>query len=103
MPWRVAAGGPHPPRVWPAGLYDRGMIATRSSLRSDFGRLGLREGEVLMVHSSVRAVGEVRGGVNVIVQALLDSLGPAGTLVAYLDFEPFFEDEDEEDVPVFAS
>lgn len=101
MPWRVAVGGRHPPKGYPTGLYDQVMIATRSSLRADFARLGIREGEVLMVHSSVRAVGEVRGGVNVIVQALLDSLGLAGTLVAYLDFEPFFEDEDEEDVPVF--
>ncbi|QOY85519.1 aminoglycoside 3-N-acetyltransferase [Paludibaculum fermentans] len=77
------------------------MIATRSSLRADFNGLGIRAGEVLMVHSSVRAMGEVRGGVNVIVQALLDTLGPSGTLVAYLDFEPCFEDEDEEEVPVF--
>ncbi|MGJ5814638.1 aminoglycoside 3-N-acetyltransferase [Paludibaculum fermentans] len=77
------------------------MISTRASLCTDFASLGIRPGEVLMVHSSVRAVGEVRGGVNVIVQALLDALGPAGTLVAYLDFEPCFEDEDMEDVPVF--
>jgi aminoglycoside 3-N-acetyltransferase len=55
-----------------------------------------------MVHASVRNVGPVTGGVNVIIQSLLDAIGPAGTLVAYVDFEPFYDEEDEEtDIPVF--
>lgn len=53
-----------------------------------------------MVHASVRAVGSVTGGVNVIVQALQDAIGPGGTLVAYVDYEPFHE-EDEPELPVF--
>lgn len=53
-----------------------------------------------MVHASVRAVGPVTGGANVIVQALLDAIGPDGTILAYVDFEPFYEDHDVE-VPVF--
>lgn len=53
-----------------------------------------------MVHAGVRSVGPVIGGVNTIIRALLDTLGPAGTLVAYVDFEPFFEDGDHE-IPVF--
>jgi aminoglycoside 3-N-acetyltransferase len=55
----------------------------------------------LMVHAAVRSLGPVTGGVNVVVQSLLDAVGPTGTLVAYVDFEPFFEDEDETEVPVF--
>lgn len=55
-----------------------------------------------MVHASLRAIGPVTGGVNVIVQALLDALGSDGTLAAYVDFEPFFEDEDDPaEIPVF--
>lgn len=54
-----------------------------------------------MVHASVRSVGSVVGGVNVIVGALLDALGPHGTLTAYVDFEPYFEDDDVNEVPVF--
>jgi aminoglycoside 3-N-acetyltransferase len=42
----------------------------------------------------------VTGGVNTIVQSLLDAVGPSGTLAAYVDFEPFFEDGDDE-IPVF--
>ena len=54
-----------------------------------------------MVHASVRAAGAVTGGVNVIVQALLDAIGSAGTLVAYVDYEPFYADGDEVEIPVF--
>jgi aminoglycoside 3-N-acetyltransferase len=47
-----------------------------------------------MVHASVRSVGPVTGGVNAIVQALLDVIGPAGTLAAYVDYEPLHNDGD---------
>ena len=76
-------------------------VFTRSALAADLARLGVAPGGVLMVHASLRAVGPVRGGANVVVQALLDALGPAGTLAAYVDFEPFCEEDDEVEVPVF--
>ena len=38
---------------------------------------------------------------NVIVQALFEAVGSTGTLCAYVDFEPCFEDGDEDGVPVF--
>jgi len=75
--------------------------ATRASLYADLTRLGVAPGDVLMVHASVRAVGAVTGGVNVIVQSLLDAIEPAGTLVAYVDFEPFYSDGEEVEIPVF--
>ncbi|MFN0106633.1 MAG: aminoglycoside 3-N-acetyltransferase [Bryobacteraceae bacterium] len=77
------------------------MPATRTSLGADLARLGVRQGSVLMVHAGVRSIGPVTGGVNVIVQALLDAVGPTGTLVAYVDYEPFHEDTDEVEIPVF--
>lgn len=76
------------------------MKATRSSLSADLSRLGVEPGAVLMVHAGLRAVGPVVGGAATVVHALLDALGPEGTLMAYVDFEPFFEDGDEE-IPVF--
>jgi aminoglycoside 3-N-acetyltransferase len=75
--------------------------ATRSSLQADLERLGVAPGSVVMVHAAVRSIGPVTGGVNVIVQSLLDALGPIGTLAAYLDFEPCYEDEDIDEVPIF--
>ena len=77
------------------------MPTTRNSLGNDLLRLGVQQGDVLMVHASVRSVGPVTGGVNEIILALLDSIGPAGTLIAYVDLEPFFTDTDELAVPVF--
>ena len=54
---------------------------TRESLSGELSRLGIREGGVLLVHSSLSALGWVCGGGVAVVQALLDVLGPAGTLV----------------------
>jgi aminoglycoside 3-N-acetyltransferase len=55
-----------------------------------------------MVHSSLRAGGRIVGGVNVLVQSLLHTIGPEGTLAAYVDFEPFWdENDDPADIPPF--
>ena len=75
--------------------------ATISSLKADLARMGVAHGTVLMVHGALRSLGPITGGVNVLIQALLGALGPSGTLVAYVDFEPFFESADEPEVPVF--
>ena len=72
------------------------MGPTRASLAADLLRLGVSQGTVVMVHASVRPVRPVTGGVNFIVQTLLDAIGPAGTLIAYVDYEPFYDDGDVE-------
>ena len=77
-----------------------GVAATRTSLYADLTRLGVARGDVLMIHAGVRSVGPVVGGANVIIQSLVDVIGPAGTLVAYVDYESFYSDEDDE-IPVF--
>lgn len=53
---------------------------TEADLRRDLRALGIEPGCCLMVHSSLRAVGWVLGGAPTVVRALLDSLGPEGTL-----------------------
>lgn len=54
---------------------------TRASLAADLRTLGLASGSMVLVHSSLSALGWVSGGPVAVVQALLDVLGPAGTLV----------------------
>ncbi|MER6299170.1 AAC(3) family N-acetyltransferase [Kitasatospora sp. NPDC001539] len=54
-----------------------------SALADGFAGLGVRPGTVLHVQASLRALGPVPGGAGGVVDALLDVLGPDGTLVAY--------------------
>lgn len=59
----------------------------RSQLVQDLSILELSEGDVVMVHASMRAVGEVLGGPDMLIQALLDVVGSSGTIMAYTDWE----------------
>lgn len=54
---------------------------TRQSLAADLHRLGLEPGMIVLVHSSLSALGWVNGGSVTVIQALQDVLTPAGTLV----------------------
>lgn len=55
--------------------------ATRVSLRLDLERLGLRHGMIVMVHTSLSRLGYVVGGEETVVDALLDAVGPSGTIM----------------------
>jgi aminoglycoside 3-N-acetyltransferase len=63
------------------------MLVTRSRLAHDLYKLGLGAGEATMVHCRMSALGHVVGGAESVVQALLDALGPEGTLVAYTGWQ----------------
>ena len=56
---------------------------TRAGLISDLRRLGLKAGDVVMVHASLRAIGEVAGGPDEVHLAIKDVITPEGTLVMY--------------------
>ncbi|GAA3490144.1 AAC(3) family N-acetyltransferase [Streptomyces cremeus] len=58
----------------------RAPLCTRDSLAQDLRGLGVRPGETLLVHSSLSSLGWVSGGRVAVVEALLDALGPRGTL-----------------------
>ena len=55
--------------------------ATIDSLQADFSALGVRSGMVLLVHSSLSAIGWVCGGAVAVIVALQEVLGATGTLV----------------------
>ena len=63
------------------------MLVTRSQLAHDLEELGLRPGGAAMVHCRMNALGHVVGGAESVVCALLDALGPEGTLVAYTGWQ----------------
>jgi aminoglycoside 3-N-acetyltransferase len=60
---------------------------TRSRLVNDLAALGVAAGDVLMVHTRLSAIGWVVGGSGTVVRALLDAIGPDGTLMAYAGWE----------------
>ncbi|QIN82727.1 aminoglycoside 3-N-acetyltransferase [Rubrobacter tropicus] len=70
------------------------MLVARTRLARDLADLGLRPGAVAMVHCRMSALGHVVGGAQTVVLALLDTLGPGGTLVAYTGWQ----DEPPEDL-----
>src|SRR5829696_3600313 len=77
-------------RCWPISgtpATVRAMLVTRSRLARDLETLGLRPGGTMMVHCRMSALGHVVGGAESVVRALLDALGPAGTLVAYAGWQ----------------
>lgn len=54
---------------------------TRLSVGDDLARLGVEAGDTLIVHSSLSKLGWVVGGAQAVVEALLDAVGPNGTLI----------------------
>ena len=55
--------------------------ATIDSLQADFSALGIRSGMILLVHSSLSAMGWVCGGAVAVITALQQVLGATGTLI----------------------
>jgi aminoglycoside N3'-acetyltransferase len=53
-------------------------------LARDLSRLGVRAGDTLMLHASLRAVGPVEGGAQGVLDALEQAVGEAGTLLMVL-------------------
>jgi len=54
---------------------------TKAEIVAGLRQVGLKEGDVTLVHSAMRTFGYVEGGADTVVDALLEVLGPGGTLV----------------------
>jgi aminoglycoside 3-N-acetyltransferase len=57
------------------------MANSKLDLVNGWRDLGVRPGGVLLVHASLRSLGPLDGGAETVVQSLLESLGPQGTLL----------------------
>ncbi|MEM3696730.1 MAG: aminoglycoside 3-N-acetyltransferase [Candidatus Bathyarchaeia archaeon] len=60
---------------------------TKSRLITDLNKLGVSSGDTIMLHASVKAIGWIVGGPNVVIQALLEVLGREGTLMMLASWE----------------
>lgn len=54
---------------------------SRGELIEGFGKLGIEQGDVVLVHSAMRTVGKIDGGADAVIDAILELVGPMGTLV----------------------
>jgi len=64
----------------------------REQLTADFRNLGVAAGDTVMLHASVRAVGEVAGGPDQIHLALKDALTDDGTLMMYASCPRYYDE-----------
>ena len=71
----------------------KGPTVTSVDFVSGLRDMGLRNGDVLLVHSSLSAFGYVEGGPDTVIDALLEVVGKAGTLIM-----PSFTDVNKVDV-----
>jgi aminoglycoside 3-N-acetyltransferase len=62
-------------------------ILQPSDFTHDLNALGVRGGDTLMVHASLRAIGPVEGGADGVLEALDRAVGPGGTLLMILGAE----------------
>jgi len=72
-------------------------LKATEKITSDLVGLGVRQGGVLLVHSSLRSLGHVSGGAETVIRGLLGALGRNGTLL----MPAFGSDEDAGDPPEF--
>lgn len=54
---------------------------TSADIAAGLSRLGLREGDTVLVHSSLSSFGAVSGGANAAIDALLTAVGTSGTVL----------------------
>jgi len=57
------------------------VTVTRNDIVAGLRGLGIGEGDRILVHSSLRSFGYVEGGPEAVVDALLETVGPQGTVV----------------------
>ncbi len=55
-------------------------MLNKQDLQNSFQNIGLRSGDTVLVHSSLRTLGPVDGGADTVIDALLETVGPDGIL-----------------------
>jgi aminoglycoside 3-N-acetyltransferase len=65
---------------------------TLARLSDQCREIGLAPGQIVMVHASLRAVGPILGGPDVLIDAILRSVAPDGTMMVYVGDQTPFDD-----------
>lgn len=70
---------------------------TGSAIADDLAALGVKPGDAVMVHASLRSLGPVVGGADGVIAALRRLIGANGTLLAYTNWDECYEDALDDD------
>jgi len=70
---------------------------TRERLAQDAAALGIRPGDMVIAHVAMSRVGPTLEGPDTLIGALIDTIGPGGTLIGYTDWGTAYEDIVDED------
>ena len=65
---------------------------TRASLCDDLIRIGLRAGDTVMVHAAMSKVRPLLNGPDALSNAILDVVGPEGTILVYTSWDSVHDD-----------
>ena len=63
------------------GTRPYGVMVTKDDILSGLKEIGLNKADVVVAHGSLSSFGEVDGGAAAVVDAILQALGPTGTLI----------------------
>ncbi len=65
---------------------------TRASLRADLTQIGINQGDTIMVHAAMSAVGPLLNGPDAFSNALLYVIGSEGTMLVYTSWDSVHDD-----------
>jgi len=73
------------------------MRVTKNRIKKDLRNLGLKEGDWVLMHSSLKSLGYVKGGADTVIDAVMEVIGEDGLFMVptftFTNFTPFFDPE----------
>ncbi|MDX8000430.1 aminoglycoside 3-N-acetyltransferase [Xenorhabdus sp. Reich] len=68
----------------------------KSVLVAQLQKMGIKQGDIVMAHVSMRSVGNCLNGADDLIQAILTAVGNEGTLLCYTNWDQNYEDSMDE-------
>ena len=56
-------------------------VVTKTDIKNGLEKIGLHSGDTVMVHTSLSKIGYVCGGAQTVIEALIETVGPEGTIM----------------------
>ena len=73
-------------------------MITRQDIVRGLKQIGVREGDILMVHTALSSLGRVEGGADAVIDALIEAVGPSGTIAMPTLYPPSISEDEIFDV-----